>query len=384
MTPAEDLVCAIIRGDVGSYPLFDESRLDQLVEAAFHHNVHLIVFDILRKSSGWGHWPRRLREKLHNVAAQASILDLFDEQELRKVLIGLNDSGIRPLLLKGVPIAYTLYQSPTLRQRGDTDLLIREIDLAPVARILREFGYDGPNIQAEKPASYEGLYSRKTLFGTEHYLDVHWKINNAQLFAKTFTFDELFAEAIEIPSLASCARGLSHTHALLLACMHLFAHAHAPFYVNGNPIYAGDHLRWVYDIHLLCSALDSGRWSEFATLARTKSIAEFCVDGLNRAREAFNSQIPADTMNALQTAARDEPASAQKLRGSAVTWFFANLRALPNLRQRIALIKQVTLPPPGSMIRKYQTNNPFALPFLYGYRAINGVFKALKRSNLQR
>ena len=55
----------------------------------------------------------------------------------------------------------------------------------------------------------------------------HWKLNNAQFFAKTFTFDELSADAIEIPSLISCARGLGYTHALLLACMHRLAHARA-------------------------------------------------------------------------------------------------------------------------------------------------------------
>jgi Uncharacterised nucleotidyltransferase len=385
MTPAEGLVCAIVRGDVTSWPLPDGDSLEQLVKAAFHHNVQLILFDILKKSPAWSRWPLRLREKLENEAATATTLDLIGEQELRRVLIRLDEYGIQPLLLKGTPLAYTLYRSPTLRPRGDTDLLIRESDLQPVARILVELGYDGPDaqtdkLQTDKLTSYECLYRRKDSFGADHYLDMHWKVNNAQLFAKTFSFDELSADAIEIPALASCARGLSYTHALLLACMHRFGHAHAPFYVDGNPVYAGDHIRWVYDIHLLSATLNNARWSEFTTLARTKSIAEFCVDGLNAAKEAFNTQIPAEAMGALQTAARDEAASAQRLRASGVAWFFANLRALPDLRQRIALIKQVALPPHAYMMEKYQTKNWLALPFLYGYRSVNGVFKRIKRS----
>jgi hypothetical protein len=211
-------------------------------------------------------------------------------------------------------------------------------------------------------------------------LDIHWRINNAQIFAKTFTFDELYADAINIPSLAPCALGLGYTHALLLACMHRFAHAHAPFYVDGGTVYAGDHLRWVYDIHLLCSALNTARWSEFTTLATTKGIAEFCVDGLNAARKAFNSQIPAETMDALQAAARNETASAQRFRASGMAWFVANLRALPNFRQRITLIKQVAFPPPAYMMEKYQTNNRLILPFLYVWRLINGVLKVIKPS----
>jgi hypothetical protein len=105
------------------------------------------------------------------------------------------------------------------------------------------------------------------------------------------------------------------------------------------------------------------------------------VDGLNAAKEAFNTQVPAEAMDALQTGARDEAASAQRLRASGVAWFFANLHALPDLRQRIALIKQVVLPPAAYMMEKYQTKNRLALPFLYGYRSIKGVLKSVKRLN---
>jgi hypothetical protein len=282
--------------------------------------------------------------------------------------------------LKGIPLAYTVYQPPTLRPRGDADLLFRESDVQRAGRILRELGYNGPDIQTDKLTSYQCLYRRKDSFGADHYLDIHWKINNMQLFAKAFTFDELFADAIEIPALSPYARGLGYIHAMLLACIHRFTHAHAPFYVNGDPVYAGDHLRWVYDIHLLCSALNSERWSKFMTLARTKSITVFCVDGLNAAEKAFHTQIPGQVMGALQKAAKEERTSAEKLSSSGVSWFFANLRALPNLHQQISLIKQIVLPPPAYMMDKYQIRNRVALPFLYGYRSINGVFKRISRS----
>jgi hypothetical protein len=377
-TPAENLVCAIIRGDVTSWPLLDNGSLNKLVEAAFNHSVQLILFDTLKKLSTLDRWPPSLRERLKNDFAAACALELIGERELRKVLSCLEEHRIRLILLKGVPLAYTIYQSPTLRPRGDMDLLIRESDMQRVGRILSGLGYDGPELEGAKLVSYQCSYRRKDSYGICHHLDVHWKISNEQLFARTFSFDELLAEAIEIPSLARCALGLGHVHALLLACMHRFVHAHAPFYVNGNPVYAGDHLRWVYDIHLLCSALNTGQWSEFTTLARTKKIAGFCVDGLNAARQAFNTKIPGETISALQTATRNEAASTQRLRTSTPAWFLANLRALPDLRQRIALVKQVALPPSAYMMEKYQINNRLALPFLYGYRLVKGVFMWFK------
>src|SRR5262249_43549979 len=152
-----------------------------------------------------------------------------------------------------------------------------------------------------------------------------------------------------------------YSHALLLACMHRFGHAHAPFYGDGNRIYAGDNLRWVYDIHLLSSALNSAQWAEVTILAKTKSIAEFCVDGLNAAKEAFNTQIPVEAMGALQTAAREEPTSAQRLRDSAAAWYFANLCALPDLPRRIAFVNELAFPSAAYMTDKYQTSNRFVL-----------------------
>ena len=374
----EKLICAIVRGEFTSCQLSEDDCLEQLVKTAFHHNLHLILFDTLKKSSQWSRWPLYLRERLEKEAATASVMDLIREQELRRVLVHLDEHGIPPLLLKGVPLAYTLYRSPALRPRADTDLFIRESDVQSVARILSELGYSGVDAQTDELTSYQCTYQRRDSFGANHSLDVHWKVNNAQIFAKIFTFDELSTDAVALPSLASCARGLGVTHALLLACMHRFAHAHAPFYVDGNEVYAGDHLRWVYDIHLLCAALTSGRWFEFTTLARTKGIAEFCVDGLNAARKAFDTQIPAEAMDSLQTAARDETASAERLKASGAVWFFANLRAVPGLRQRIALIKQTAFPPLAYMMDKYQTKSRVALSFLYAYRGVKGIIKRIK------
>ena len=381
ITREEQLVCAIIRGDSTSWPGVDDCDLDRLVEAVFRHSVHLIVFDVIERSPTRDGWPKSLHEILKQSAIEASAVDLIRERELRNVLSALNACGIQPLLLKGVPLAYTLYRSPTLRPRSDTDLWVRPENLKTVAHVLTEMGYEGPDIEVENLTSYQCAYSRKTLFGVDHTLDLHWKINNAQLFARMFAFDEIVADAVEIPSLAPCALGPSHKHALLLACVHRFGHAHAPFYSDGSATYAGDHLRWVYDIHLLCSAFNSSLWTEFANLAITKCVAAFCVDGLTSARDAFHTEIPGEAMGALQAAASSEGVDPGRLKASSIAWFWANLRALPDRWEQLVLIKQVALPPAAYMMKKYKSNNWLMLPLFYGFRSVNGVFKRVRRCN---
>jgi hypothetical protein len=380
--PSEDLLCATICGEAVSNSVY-EGDLEGLVEAAFHHGLHLVLLEAIKSSSTWTLWPLRLRETLEDQARIASCVDLVREQELKRVLSRFNRSGVELLLLKGVPLSYTLYRSPALRPRCDTDFLIRDGDLERVEELLRECGYSTTSVQANK-ASYERLYRRKDSFGICHSLDLHWKINNAPLFADTLTFDELHAEAIPVAALGPHALGLGHVHALLLACMHRFAHAHAPFYVGKKRVYAGDHLRWVYDIHLLCSALRSEQWSKFLSMAGAKNIAVFCADALNAATQAFNTKLPAGAIQTLQTAALDETACLQRLKASEAAWLLANLRAFHTFQQRLAFVKGACFPPLAYMREKYQSASWLALPFLYGYRFVMGALRATKILKMQK
>ena len=125
MTPTEESICALMRGEVACWSSRNEDEFEQLAETALQHDVHLVLFDILKRSpEWWGSCPVHLRNKLEKDIAIAAARDLICEQELRRVLRRLDEHGIRPLLLKGVPHAYTLYKSPALRPRSDTDLLI--------------------------------------------------------------------------------------------------------------------------------------------------------------------------------------------------------------------------------------------------------------------
>jgi hypothetical protein len=377
MNEAEESVCAILRGDVTSWPIRDGLDAKQLVAAALRHNIHLVLFDTIKRCSSWSRWPVRLRTKLENAWMAACAFDLLRERELRRVLARLDDFGLRPILLKGAPLAYTLYKSPALRPRGDTDLMIRESDAKMISRILCELGYAGEGIQTDRLASYQCQYKLGKA-GTSHTLDVHWKINNAPRFAEAFTFDELEESAIVLSSLAPFARGLGYTHALAVACMHRFGHAHAPFYVDGDAVYAGDYLSWVYDIHLLSAQLEATQWAEFTDMAQSKCIAAFCLDGLNAAMEAFKTPIPAGVLSTLQTAAATESIDAKRLRKSAVAWFIENFRSWPQTRQRIAWVREMAFPTPSYMMRRYRTGNWLALPFIYIHRAASGILKRVK------
>lgn len=73
-----------------------------------------------------------LRHRLHN-------------QNTASVLIGINallqKSGIQPLVLKGLALAYQYYPDPALRPGSDIDLLLKQSDFLPALKLLAEAGF---------------------------------------------------------------------------------------------------------------------------------------------------------------------------------------------------------------------------------------------------
>ncbi|MCP4309397.1 MAG: nucleotidyltransferase family protein [bacterium] len=374
MNQTETLLCGIVRGDITSWPMEYDDYVDEVLGAAFHHRLHMLLYERLRATSVTGRWPTRLVETLKGASYNAAALDLVSENELRRVLRHLDAGGVRPLLMKGTPLAYTLYPSTISRPRGDTDLLTRESQAPQITRLLDDLGYRGQGLETRKIVSYQATLSHRDRLGIDHHLDVHWRINNAQIFASTLTYEELAAAAIALSSLSPVAYGLGRIHSLLLACIHRAGHAHAPFYAPGGPIHAGDHLLWAYDIHLLFTALSAEERSEFTSLAESKRIAGFCLDGLNAATAAFGDKSDYPKFHALEVAAQHEKSDVRRLSESRMAWFLANLRSLQP-KQKLQFLKETVFPSPSYMRGKYETESSVMMPYYYLHRLVTGIAK---------
>jgi len=317
-------------------------------------------------------------------ARTRAVLEGLAHCELVDVLASLSSAGVRPLVMKGAALGYTHYSSPSLRPRGDADLLIPGHAWDETARCLRALGYhrSGQNLASgpHQLISYQCTFRKQDRFGANHTLDVHWKISNVQAFAHALSYEELEANAIPIVPFGRHARTLSPVHALFLACMHRTAHIHSPFYDDdGVPVYAGDHLLWVYDVHLLARDMTAEQWVELAQLARDKRLCGVLLSGLTAARQAFGTVLPPDAMDTLAAAQPDDGLQLRQLAGSSWLRVFSDFQALPTWRQRIVLFKEYSFPSSEYLRQKYCTDRQWLLPFLYLRRAIEGVWKRTVR-----
>src|SRR4051812_38011046 len=69
---------------------------------------------------------------LRESAIREAAVEALRLADLRAVLAALASRGVHPLIVKGTALAYSIYDAPELRPRGDTDVLIDPNDIDAV------------------------------------------------------------------------------------------------------------------------------------------------------------------------------------------------------------------------------------------------------------
>ena len=241
-------------------------------------------------------------------------------------------------------------------------------DAEKATDLLTTRGYQRPNAVSGEFVSNEFCCYKTDKLGVSHTLDIHWKLSNAQRFARTFDFNELAASPTQISELGDNVLSLGPTHALLLACMHRIAHK-----TEGME----NRLIWLYDIHLLAEKFSDEQWEKFTALATEKGICGICLDGLQQTAMTLNTGIPEEVISQLEEGASHEKYSTE-MGESRLAMEISNLRALPGWKERVGLIKERIFPDTKYMLEKYDTRHRMLLPYLYLKRAVGGVFKVFR------
>jgi hypothetical protein len=321
---------------------------------------------VAERLAAWPGVPPVVADAFRADAQGFAAADLLGEAELRRVIEALGRAGIESLVLKGAALAYLYYVRPDLRPRDDTDLLV-----APAARVaahdvLVALGYQRREHVAGAFVSYQAIYDISRAGLTHQTIDLHWRIANPQLFASVLEFEELRRSAVPIPAIGPEARGLAPAHALLLACVHRVAHHRDD-----------DLLIWLYDIHLIASALTDAEWRESADLARRRQVLTICRHGLERARVHFGTVIAGSWDD--EAAGRESSAEFLRRDRAQLATLLSDIRSLPSWSARGRLLYEHLVPPASYMRLTYAPTSRAPLPLLYAWRAIRGAWRWMAR-----
>ena len=371
------LLCAWLRGEPLSWSAADDADAGQFFFESRYHGVTALLYQQINFAANKNICPAPLREELKRATARATAQELIRRGALEEVLAGLAHENVVPLLLKGTPLAYTLYPTPPLRSRSDTDLLIQKEDFQAAADVFARLGYERANAVTGDLISSQLSYYKDDDYGVSHSFDLHWRISNSYVFGETFAFDELWSSSIAIPALGCHARGLGAEHALLLACMHRLTHRQAPYYVDGVAHYDSDRLIWLYDIHLLARAMTANQWQRVIEVALQKGLQEICLDGLQAAANSLGSGVPADAVRRLSLRGSQRIKAVASFNVSPWRWELKGLWASRSWHAGLKLLAEHLYPPSFYMLSKYQLTNPKLLPLYYLRRAVEGIWKRL-------
>jgi hypothetical protein len=358
--PAAAPLHAMLRGGL-AWP--DGLAPDAFVEQARLHGVDVLLLDLATRAGAVAGWPAAAVEPLRAATRVAAALELGRREALVRLLAQCAGAGVRPVLLKGTALAYTLYREPHLRPRVDVDLLVHADEKDAVARLLQRDGYETTLFQGGDLVNAQASYWKSLPAGGSMTIDLHWRISTSPLFAHVLDPAHVRSAAIAVPALGAAALAPCHADALLHACIH-----RAPMAARRvGSDRRGNRLIWLYDLHLLAAALDASGWQRFAHEAERHRLRGICRDALAAAARCLGTAVPGE-VDARLSAPADEP-SMSLLRGGRWELKRAELASLPTFAERLRYVRETVLPAPEYMLAHYGTRRRWLLPALYVRRA---------------
>lgn len=363
-----DALDALLRGEELPWSALDATPTG-LLDACARQDLTGLVYQRLVNFRQVRDWPDEVRGGLARAVHGAAAIELVRATEVGSVLNALAADGVHPILVKGVPLAYTVYDSPSLRAHSDTDLFVRREQIETVRRTMTALGYVEPPASDGELLFCQFQMVRQDDLGVDHAFDFHWKISTQSVFAGVLTYDELAADAVPVPALGSHAHAAGLVHGLLHACIHPAMH-------HRNV----QRLIWIYDIHRLVSRLSNSELEHFAALAIDKQVAAICRSQLLLARLRLNTGVPDHVIAKLAARGAAEPTGTY-LQPSR-RWhneLISNLGGLHRWSDRARLVREVILPSPRYMAEAYRIGGLgfILLPAWYVHRVVYGAWKVL-------
>lgn len=355
----------------GAHPPWPRpAEVETLLQSAAEHGCTALLHAAVSRRHDLPTAPAALRDALADHARLAAAGELAQRAELPALLDAVAATDLSCLLIKGTPLAYTLYPQAYLRERCDTDLWFADHDRASRAlSLFRARGY-----QVHQPPGGDSIHSQASAFrgldsGVVANLDVHWRLSNQAVVSTALPFDDVLERAVAVPALHPRARMPAWPDALIIACLHRAAH-HAE----------GKHNRllWLYDVHLLVTAMDEVQRDEVLARCRQRGLAAVVADGIRSAGEVFATPnlsgwlAPLDAEHGPQTVTM-----AQFATGWRREW--TQWHALGSTAERVAHLRAHLFPAPDYVLAKYGRRHRAWLPWLYARRIGEGFVKRLRR-----
>ena len=295
--------------------------------------------------------PPELNGHLAQLKAMMVANDKLKQIELASLFDAFNDKGLNAVLFKGSALAYSLYPKPWLRPRSDSDVLIAPKDRIKFDATLHQLRYQKLLTIQGDYVSYQSTYGKALAGSSFINIDLHWKINNRQMFSQTFTAQELTKNGAQLTQLEgtplrSSASIPSYVDSVLIASIHRLGHHHTE-----------ERLAWLYDIHLLIGRFTDQDWRQLTHRSARKQICAITLDALKTAQHYLLTELDDEAMSQLEASASRFEASSIFLNRqlSERHYFWADLKSMSDLKSKFVFLRESVVPPPDYVRQQMNT-----------------------------
>ena len=252
------------------------------------------VFYRLRETGDLARLPADVQRGLQNAYYAAAGVNAVQHRETEAVLRALDDAGIETVLMKGTPLAYTVYAEPACRLKSDLDIWLPPALLPAAIEALRPLGY-APRDKSNRPAAFIALTGgEQQLFGQDPgtgLVELQWPALRGEWVRRSAAVDHaaIWARRVVVSMEGRSAWAMAPEDLLIHLCLHL-----AINHGFGEPA-----LRNLLDIHLVAARL-APDWRAVAERAKAWRLATMLWTTLSLAVQLWGTPVPASVLAALQ------------------------------------------------------------------------------------
>ncbi|WP_394729455.1 nucleotidyltransferase family protein [Altererythrobacter sp. GH1-8] len=362
------------------YPdgLREETGQDRVIERVCFHGIAGLLHE---KPRALSEWPSKALGTVRQEALGQVFWELRHKALLDGLLDALEERDVSSVLLKGTANAYTLYDHPHCRRRGDSDLLIRQSDLAVARDVMTTVGFARLTAPPGRFGDYhfQEVWSKQTGDGLHHDIDLHWMVTNSQVLDRVLSVDEVFNRAIECPTLRASARVSDPVTRLMHGCLNRKMHSRSGYFSIDRNYYETDRLIWAEDFRRLMLGFSAELWDEFCNRSKRRDLAHICLEGVRFSRDMLDAPLPPEIEAELEASPRQNWVTQYIDRPSETGRLLEDLRAMTGIRRRVSLVLARLFPSAQFMRDKYPQHHSWPVIGLYAMRIAANGYRAAQR-----
>ncbi|WP_299194670.1 nucleotidyltransferase family protein [uncultured Erythrobacter sp.] len=309
-------------------------------------------------------WPEKMTSRIAEEARLVGLWEVTHAAALSRLVDALAQADIEAVLMKGTALAYSVYEEPAARRRGDSDLLVRPSDLERVREVFEECGWHR-DAQTHGVNYQEGwLYVSAAHF--EHSVDLHWEPSDRAVLQKVLKPDDFFDHKRPLPRLAQKAWRADPALTLIHETINQKWHeAHGYWTEHGN-IRGARRLIWSLDFDLLAGVMEEADWRRLYALCQERGIGPLVAGALRAASSDLGTNL--SEAHVVQLERLELRAEIAAFLGATdnLTEFWLNLRSAPDWGERARMIHKRGFPPRDYLVSKYPGQSAWPTLLLQG------------------